>query len=354
MNARRPGRPPARRAAPLAIAAAAIAAASCSQGADVPLPPIADLRPPGLLEAGPSGPRRFEARFDEPVVLVSGSLALEPSASVRGTATGAELDVEFDADQSPGLEYRLVGEVDDSRGNRTLFLVRFAGWNGRPAALRLSEVQTGKNGSASRPHRDYVELEVVEGGNIGGEELSWSSSVKSSSYRFPGIEVEKGDFIVLHLAPEGLESEVDELGPDTAASGGIDATAGGRDLWSGAGALPDENGAVCLRSRPGGQPVEGFFYADEDKSGKMGDDKLSALVSELARAGAWPSAGPDPAWDDAFKWNPSPARSICRFSASAAASSWRVGSAGAQSPGAPNPAVESSMVSQKKVKKKAK
>jgi hypothetical protein len=353
MNAFLPSRP-SLPAAPLAIAAAAFLACSCSQVSELPLPPAADFRPPGLLEAGPSGARSLEARFDEPVTLVAGSLAIEPSAGIRGTADGPELRVDFDEDQSPGLDYRLAGEVDDSRGNRTRFILRFVGWNGEPASLRVSEVQTGKNGSASRPHRDYVELEVLEKGNIGGEELSWSSTVKTMSYRFPGIRVEKGDFIVLHLSPEGLEAEKDELGPDTSASGGIDATAAGRDLWSGAGGLPDESGILCLRSRPGGPAVGGFFYADEDKSGAMGDDKLSALAAELAGAGAWTFAGPKPTWDDAFKWKPSSARSICRSGASAGASSWYVTPAGGQSPGSANPAPEAAPSASMSTKRKSK
>lgn len=328
------------RAASLAIAAlsaVALCAAACSQAGLAPLPPVADLRPPGLLAAGPSGARSFEARFDEPVLLVDGSLALEPRAMINGAASGADLRVDFGEDLRPGLDYRLVGEVDDSRGNRTRFLVRFVGWNARPAVLRFSELQTGKNGSQSRPHRDYVELEVLQDGNVGGEELSWSSTVKSMSYRFPGIEVRKGDFIVLHLSPEGLEAEVDELGSDLAASGGVDATAAGRDLWCASGALPDESGALCLKSRPGGAPVEGFLYADQDKAGQLGDDKLSALVSELVGAGAWPIAGTAPSWSDAFKWNPSSARSICRSAPAIGASSWYVTAAGGQSPGSPNP-----------------
>lgn len=341
-----------RGAAPLALAA--FLACSCSQASEFPLPPAADLRPPGLLEAGPSGARSLEARFDEPVTLVAGSLAIEPSAGIRGTADGPVLRVDFDEDQSPGLDYRLAGEVDDSRGNRTRFILRFVGWNGDPASLRVSELQAGKNGSQTRPHRDYVELEVLEKGNIGGEELSWSSTVKTMSYRFPGISVERGDFIVLHLSPEGLEAEIDELGPDTSASGGVDATAAGRDLWSGAGGLPDESGVLCLRSRPGGPPVEGFFYADADKSGAMGEDKLSALAAELAAAGVWTVAGQKPTWDDAFKWKPSSARSICRSAASPGASSWYVTQAGGQSPGSSNPPPESAASASKSARKKMK
>jgi hypothetical protein len=296
-----------------------------------------DLRPPQLLAAGASSSSSFYARFDEPVLLVKDSLGLEPDLPMSGVTEGSDLHIEFGAPQSPGCDYTIVGEVDDVRGNRTRFLIRFVGWNDRPPLMRISEVQSGKNSSKSNPHRDYIELEVLSDGNTGGEELVWSSSVKTASYRFPGIEVSKGDFIVLHLAPEGFETEIDELGADTAVSGGVDATFGGRDLWCKAGPLPDENGAIGLRRRPGEGFIDGFFYADRDKFGELGANKLSTLVAELAASGAWPLGGGAPAWSDAFLWNPSTARSICRFDSAVGPQSWYVTSAGGQSPGCVNP-----------------
>lgn len=335
MDDRLPGRALARSACSLAIAALL---ASCAPEPQASFPTAIDLRPPGLLEAGPEGPSSFQARFDEAIVLVPGSLALEPAISLGGTVEGRDLSVSFGGEQSPGLDYRLSGEVEDLRGNRTRFLVNFVGWNDRVPAMRLSELQTGKNSSKTNPHRDYIELEILEGGNVGGAELAWSSSVKSMSYRFPGIEVAAGDFIVLHLAPEGVEAEVDELGPGTDQSGGVDATAAGRDLWSLAGALPDENGAVGLRDRPGGPFVQGFFYADDEKAGPAGANKLSDLVAELARSGAWPLAGNEVAWSDAFGWHPSSSRSMCRFAEAVGKASWYVTESSGQSPGSANPA----------------
>ncbi len=311
---------------------------ACAPESQPLFPTEIDLRPPSLLEAGPLGPLSFAARFDEDVALVPESLALEPELPFGASAEGRELRVEFGAAQSPGLDYRIAGEVEDPRGNRTRFLVQFVGWNDRAPAMRLSELQTGKNSSKTNPHRDYVELEVLEDGNVGGEELAWSSSAKAFSYRFPGIEVRRGDFIVLHLAPEGIEAEVDETGAATDLSGGIDATSSGRDLWTSAGGLPDESGAIGLRGRPGGPFIEGCFYADDEKTGPVGSNKLSDLVAELALSGAWPIAGAEPAWSDAFAWHPSSSRSICRFAEAAGGSSWYLTESSGQSPGAANPA----------------
>lgn len=326
----------------LAILALCLAALeACSPVPTAAIYPAADLRPPSLLSAGPTDARGFRARFDEEVTPVSGSLSIEPGAELGCRAEGGDLLVSFAAEQSPGADYALVGEVDDSQGNRTRFLVRFAGWNDRAPRLRISEVQTGKNGSKTRPHRDFIEFEALEDGNIGGEEVSWTSTVKSASYRFPGAEVRKGDFIVLHLAPEGLPEERDELGSDLSASGGVDATPTGRDLWTTAMGLPDASGAIALSIRPAEPPIDGFFYAEEGRAGPLADDRLGSLVAALCDAGAWPRAASGAAWEDGFRWKSSTARSICRAAGDpgdAGPAEWYVTAAGSQSPGGANAA----------------
>lgn len=214
----------------LIAATIATAAAGCSQGQAAAIYPKADLSPPALLQAGPVDSRRVVVRFDEVVAPVVGSFASEPSADLTCLSEGANLTVSFEAGQSPGRDYALAGEVDDSCGNRARFLLRFTGWNDRAPSLRVSEVQTGKNSSKTKPHRDFIEFEALATGNIGGEEVSWASTVKTMTYRFPAAEVRKGDFVVLHLAPELLPEEVDEVGSDTAVSGGVDATSSGREI----------------------------------------------------------------------------------------------------------------------------
>jgi hypothetical protein len=330
-------------------------AAGCAQGSAAAVYPEADLRPPGLLEAGPTDPRSVRLRFDEAVTPVPGSFSSEPPASLEPRADGGELTLSFSSAQAPGLDYALSGEVEDGRGNRTRFLLRFTGWNDRVPSLRLSEAQTGKNSSKSNPHRDYLELEALGPGNIGGVELSWSSSAKSASYRFPGIEVGEGDFIVLHLAPEGLDAERDELGGELAASGGADACPTARDLWYGAMALPDESGVVALSPRPGAPPVDGLFYAAEAKSGALPDDGLGQLVARLGGSGAWPLGGEKPAWEDAYRWKSSPARSLCRarggVASAAVKETWYVSATGGQSPGYANAAPDAKAVAKGEARK---
>jgi hypothetical protein len=308
-----------------------------------------------LVEAGPSGPRVFSARFDEPVAPVQGSFAMEPGGAIDDVrAEGLELRLGLPLAQEPGADYSIAGEVEDSGGNRTRMVLGFCGWNERSPRLRISEVLTAKNSSKTRPHRDFIELVALSGGNIGGVELLWASSVKAYAYRFPAAELEAGDFVVLHLSPEGIPEERDEGGSDLSLSGGIDASPGGRDFWSASGALPDASGVVALRPRPGDPACDGLFYAEEAKTGALKDEKFLPLLLELGSLSLWGPAAAQYSWEDAFRWKPSSSRSICRAAAGPGPGAWLLSDSGGQSPGAATPPPAAGTAEAKRTRKSAK
>lgn len=299
-------------AARMLVMLASMLTAGCGLDSSRDYVPGGDLVPPMLSSAAPRSERTFVLDFSEAVVPVVGSFVVEPGSPGQLPvlkSTGSGIEVEFVENMIPGAEYKLAGEVQDSAGNVTRFLLSFPGFNGRPAALVLSEIQTGKNASAQSPHRDFIEFLVVKKGNLAGLEVSWASSVKVATYRFAGAEVESGDYVILHCAPEGLPGELDETGPDTGLSSGADATLGGRDFWTQEGGLPDSSGAVALRTSPDG-PVQDFlFYCDEDKEGVLKKDKLSEFI--ILGLPVW-EIGESPAWDEAFRRKTSSSRSMAR------------------------------------------
>ena len=320
-------------ALPATLLAALTLLVACLPDPAATTPPAFDLKPPTLVEAGPTGLRSFVVRFDEDVRPVEGSFVLEPGEAPAASSDGADLTIELAADQVAGKDYKLLGEVVDGGGNGSRFLFSFSGFNANPARLRISEAQTAKNTSQKSPHRDFVEFEVLSAGNLGGLEFTASSSVKTVSWVFPGAEVAAGDLVVLHCAPEGSAVELDETGTDLGASGGIDASAA-RDFWSKAGPLPDATGLIALNETQGGKPMDALFYADSAKAGPIGGGRLEDLVLSLAEFGIWPTAGA-PAWEDAFRWKPSSARSIKRVDSSGegGAAGWVLSGSGEQSPG---------------------
>ncbi len=319
-----------------ALAGLPILFASCLPDPSASLSGAFDLKPPALIEAGPQGPSSFVLRFDEDVSPVDGSFAVDPGGDSRAVAEGRDVRVELPLRQVPGKTYSLVGDVRDGGGNGSRVILAFTGYNDHPALLRISEVQTAKNSSSTKPHRDFVEFEVTKAGNLGGLEFSASSSVKTVSWRFPGVEVSAGDFLVLHCAPEGLPVEIDETGSDLLASGGVDSSPA-RDFWSKAGGIPDASGLITLRDAPGGKAIDALFYADGTKTGFLGDGLIGGLVEELLDFDLWAAAG-TPSWEDALAWKPSVSRSIIRSAPESGpgAAEWGLSPSSGQSPGAAN------------------
>ncbi len=295
---------------------------------------LGDIRPPIVKNAQLENGREFILEFDEPVQVREGSFSAEPrELSVSAKSAEGTVNISFEPQPVPGETVTLAGNVEDMCGNTTHVQVQFKGYNDRPAALVLAEVQTAKNASKRSPHRDYIELYVKKAGNLGGMFVRWASSTKTMRYDFPGCEVMADEVIVLHLAPESIADEQNESGTDLGLSGGVDASPGGRDFWSDAGGLPDASGVISVYEREGSAPVDGLFYGENSKTGAVESSKLVALVQELADAGIWRLDSP-PKWENALLWKPSSTRSLIRITTSASgASAWGVGESGSQSPG---------------------
>ena len=294
--------------------------------------PAGDIKPPSVLVAGQKAAGSFEIQFDEDVLPVEGSFGFSPgSSTATPTSQGVKLLINIAPEVKAGMKCLLSGEAKDGSGNSTRFIFDFVGYNDHPAQLTLDEVQTGKNSSASNMHRDYMEFKATASGELGGIQVRWASSTKAMEYIFSPCEVKAGDFIVLHCAPEGLPSEIDETGADLAASGGIDSSPGGRDFWTQAGGIPDETGIIVLRPREESPPSDGLFYAALDKTGEIDSARILAELSELSLAGLWDCSG-TPCWEDAFLWKSSSARPLLRAT-EGEKRGWQAGESGSQSPG---------------------
>jgi hypothetical protein len=151
---------------------------------------------------------------------------------------------------------------------------------------------------------------VHTAGNLAG--LSFFVGVKDDNdgrYVFPPCEVAAGELIVLHLKPQGLAVELDEIG-DIGASGGIDATPTARDFWyPGSLTLPGKNGALSVYDNPQGSMREAVVYCERTSESDtayrgFGTAKLLRRVDAIVAAGMWRIAGSqarpeDAAWSGA-------------------------------------------------------
>lgn len=301
-----------------------------------PLAPLfepGDMRPPAIVSWGAEDERRVVVVFDEPLseaLPVFGASPGPEVASVVVADDGLSVQVDLDGSQEPGASYALTGAVADGSGNRCDFLLPYWGYNPDPPLLVINELLT----EGSSTHPDAVELYVADGGQCAG--LTFFVGVPSDwdvRYVFAPLRVEQGDYIVLHLKPEGLEAEIDESVERTA-SGGRDASAGAWDLWyrGGDGALSGKNGALSVCLTPNGPILDAVPYSErtvgsDTRYGGFGTASLRDRVSAIVAAGAWTASDPPVPEDCARSVGTTSTRTICRSSGSVdtdSAADWHI------------------------------
>jgi hypothetical protein len=279
-----------------------------------------DMRPPAVVSWGPSGSAELLIMFDEPLSDAMPGFASSPGPAVGSVAViadGMGVRVLLDGAGEPGTAYAVSGIVADAAGNMSSFVLPYWGFNPDPPVLKFNELLT----EGSSTHPDAVEFHVAEGGGCAG--LAFFVGIPSDHdlrYIFPPLAVEAGDFIVLHLKPQGMPEEVDET-VDKAASGGLDATPGAWDLWFRGenGALSGTNGALSLCASPNGGMIDAVLYsirtADSDtKYGGFGSAALRDRVAAIVDSGAWFASEPPRPEDCARSEGTTSTRTICRSS----------------------------------------
>ncbi len=302
--------------------AALLVAISCVPEPVVEVFVATDLRPPAVLAWGPLGGSELVVSFDEEVRADAACFASSPGPGVTGVRLGDDgrsVVVSLAGAQGPGEAYAVSGLVADAAGNMSSFVLPYWGFNPEPPKMLINEIIS--EGSATHP--DAVELYVAEGGNCAGMALFLGLPADFTlRYVFPSIKVAAGDYMVLHLKPQGLEVELDEC-LDKAASGGIDACASAWDLWyrGGDGALPGKNGALTLCDSPRGKIVDALLYSErtgesDSKYGGFGSAALRDRVGAIVAAGAWVASDPPRPEDCARSAGVTSTRTLCRSSSS--------------------------------------
>ncbi len=304
-----------------------------------------DMRPPAVVSWGPSGPGELLIVFDEPLSEAMPGFASSPGPAVDSaviSSDGKGVVVQLGGAGEAGSAYAVSGIVADAAGNMSTFVLPYWGFNPNPPVLRINELLT----EGSSTHPDAVELYAVEGGGCAG--LAFFVGVPGDHdlrYVFPALSVEAGDFIVLHLKPQGLPEEIDET-VEKSASGGLDATPGAWDLWFRGedGALSGTNGALSLCASPNGGFMDAVLYSartveSDTKYGGFGTAVLRDRVGTIVAAGAWAASAPPRPEDCARSTGTTSTRTICRSSSSGdtdAGIDWHVVPTKGSTMGAPN------------------
>lgn len=280
-----------------------------------------DLHPPEFLGALAAASRTVVLRFDEAVIALPESVLVTPAIAIdRVTAEESELIITLGADQRIGMAYTVEATVEDERRNSTSVVTSFYGFNPDLPRLCINEFITQGSGK----HPDLVELFVLKGGNTAGICLYEGTAGNWNQRKlFPAIEVDSGDYLLVHFKPQGTTEEVDET-DRTDHSGGFDSDDRAYDLWvKGGTGLSGNNGVLSLYSCPNGKILDAVVYSnrttDSDTAyGGFGSRDIYERICELDPTGAWLHEGEHIVPEEAIDPTPSTStRSMSRNSQSA-------------------------------------
>jgi len=154
--------------------------------------------------------------------------------------------------------------------------------NDRMPKLVINEVRT----EYSRPSVEFIELKVLSDGNLDAVRVFIASNNKAPMvYKFLPLEVEKDEYLVLHLRTLD-ESCVDEYGSDLSESGGSEASSTARDFWiPGSSELLRKTDMVYLLDQD--DNVLDAVMFSETQNASWANDYLAEAADFLFRQGAW-------------------------------------------------------------------
>ena len=323
------------------LALAGTLSAGCSGVPDLPAMIGGDWEPPMLTGVEAVDERTVAMAFDEPVSL--GEVVIDPPRTVQDAEWQEDaLLLRFATPLAAGELYWVDARVEDRAGNMSTVLVSVYGLNPNLPRVLINEVVCEGSGN----HPDWVELAILEDGNVGGLTLyEGSPNTWDSRFVFPQMEVSAGDMAIVHFKPQGIPEEITET-EDPSASGGLNAHPAAWDMWVSDGdGIPNTTGALSLTPFPGGPVIDAFLYstktyeADDPLRG-FGRASQVAMMEEIVAAGGWVVAGDSIVPEDTFNPEESTAtRSINRTPGredTDGASDWHIGPTSSASPGYPN------------------
>ena len=137
----------------------------------------------------------------------------------------------FEEELEPGINITAELLAEDEWGNEINEEIAFYTLNNRVPQLLINEIRTLYSGSSNPPRAEFIEFKMLSEGNLGALQVFITSNTKNPMiYQFPSIEVEEGEYVVLHLRKLNPLS-VDELKDNLAESFGADSSMDARDLW---------------------------------------------------------------------------------------------------------------------------
>ncbi|MDR0628039.1 MAG: hypothetical protein LBG24_00030 [Treponema sp.] len=225
-------------------------------------------------------------QFSLPVRVVS--LHFDPPLEVTAVTEGVQVAVMVNQTLQGGEAVTVNMLVEDSRRNTLNLLVPFRTKNDRLPSCMITELRT----EYAKPKVEFVELKTLSPGNLGALRLFIASNGDKPVFEFPPVEVDAGEYLVIHL--RSLEEGVlNETGTDRGASQGTEAFPESRDFW-----VPDtkeklrKTDAVFLMDQDD-RILDGVVLSENSDASSWAKAELAEAANLVNRQGAWlPS--PDP------------------------------------------------------------
>jgi hypothetical protein len=235
--------------------------------------------------------KKIELKFSKNVIPDKSLFEITPSLGIISFENMEKsIIVLLSEEQTPGQEYFIKARIKDNNGNTLLIGAKFYGFNPEIPEILINEFTT--NGSAAHP--DMVELYIKTNGNMAGVVFyAGCDTLSDFEFVFPNTVVTKGEYIILHTKPQGIDDEKDETGENKNISGGLDASPYARDFWvKGGTGLSGNNGALSIYTSPGGNLMDAVIYSNrnslsDEKYGGFGSSAMLQKINNIFEQGGW-------------------------------------------------------------------
>ncbi len=255
---------------------------------------------PVLLDFSLSSSNNLVLYFNKNVTLENSILSEKASDTKLNVSadsynsTENSVTYDFESICKTGIEYILDTVATDESGNTLTLSLPFTGYNTNMAGLLLSEIRIGyasvKSGETTVHKSEFAELICTKDGNLSGIELVCASSGEDRKFKFPAIDVQKGDYITVHLRTPTYKDEVEEgifseTNEDKCISTHIDSCDTAIDLWaeSTKSVFNATGDVVIVRNSYTNEALDGFIYTQDG----MLEDSYTPYASVLVESKIW-------------------------------------------------------------------
>lgn len=203
------------------------------------------------------------------------------------------VDFELTEETQIGKKYELYSVVRDEKGSSLSFALPFFGENDHFPEIIISEVN--ETYSAKDGVSEYIELFVLTSGNLFGLELISASDGRE--FELPEVEVNKGEYIVVHLRKNQDDTNaITELTKNLSESTAKGSVYGARDIWmdKSESALSSTAEIIILKNKAKNEVIDCLLYckkeyADINENWKT--EELQRAAQLCVSSGVWEGSG---------------------------------------------------------------